>query len=286
MPRKGKSLERLVAGIEKAIGHDKNVEVKSPRRLTDRTTGKLREHDVVLTVNQGHHLFTIAIECRDRARPVGVDQVEGFWAKCQDTKVDQGIIVSSMGFYNTARKKADHLGIRCLDIEEVETFEWLLAPGLHSIKIKLIRNDWSFFPEEEGIVEKENMEIFDKEGNRINQAILTSNAQQQLDKLLPKLPEPTERGELNVKFEGGDLYLRNSNTGKTASVKFAIAKLQYSVSVEIVPFRLIQYRDKDADENITDAAVAQFQFIENTGKIMIVYKEGEGGRVVYVPEEK
>jgi hypothetical protein len=285
MDRKGKSLERLVASIEKAIAHEKNVQVQSPMRLIDRTTGKLREHDVVLTLKEGHHIITIAIECRDRSRPITVNQVEGFWAKCQDTGVDQGIIVSSMGFYNTARKKAKHRGMRCLGIEEVESFDWLLAPGLQSITTKLIRNDWTFFPEEDGIVEKGNMEIIDKEGNRINQAILTSNAQQQLNKLLPKIPDPIESGELNVRFEGGGLHLRNSDTGETTPVKFAIAKLQYSVSVDTIPFKLVHYRDKDSDENITDAAVAQFQFGENTGKVMIVYKEGEGGRVVYVPEK-
>ena len=286
MPRKGKSFEKLVSSIEKALAHEKSVEVESPKRLIDRTTGKLREHDVVLSVKQGHHLLIVAIECRDRSRPITVNQVEGFWAKCQDTGVDQGIIVSSMGFYNTARKKADHLGIRCLDIEEVDSFDWLLTPGFHAIHTNLIRNDWTFFPEEDGIVEKENMEIYDQDGNRINQAILTSNAQQQLKKLLPKPPEPIESGELNVRFEAGGLYLKNSETGKTTPVKFAIAKLQYSVSIEIIPFRLLQYQDKYADENITDAAVAQFQFGENSGKLMIVYKENEDGQVVYLPDKK
>ena len=153
MAKSGKSLERLIASIEKVLGHEKNVKVESPKRLTDRITGKLREHDVVLTVSQGHHLLIIAIECRDRSRPITVNQVEEFWMKCKDTGVDQGILVSSMGFYNTARKKADHYSIRCLDIEEVESFDWLLAPGIHSITTKLIRHHWIFSPEKAGIVE-------------------------------------------------------------------------------------------------------------------------------------
>ena len=214
MPKKGKTLERLVASIERAISHEKNVEVQSPKRLTDRTTGRLREHDVVLTVKEGHHLFTIAIECRDRSRPINVNQVEGFWAKCQDTGIDQGIIVSSMGFYKTARKKAKHLGIRCLGIEEVESFDWLLAQGIETITKNVIRHDWTFFLEQDEIVEEEHVEIFDKEGNKISQAILALNAQKQLDKFLPDIPNPTECAELNVKFEGGGLYLRNSNTGR------------------------------------------------------------------------
>jgi len=286
MSGNGKSLERLVASIEKALGHEKNVKVESPKRLPDRTTGKLREHDVVLTIKQGHHLLMIAIECRDRSRPITVNQVEGFWAKCQDTSINRGIIVSSGGFYNTARKKADHLGIRCLDIEEAESFNWLLATGIHSITRKLIHQNWMFIPEEDGIVEKENMEILDLDGNLISQAILTSNAQQQLNNFLPKPLEPVERDELIVKFQGDGLILRNSETNMTTPAKLVIAKLQYTVTDEVIPFRLMQYKDKDTDEAITDVAIAQLQFGEITGNLMIVYKEDEGGRVMYVPDKK
>lgn len=130
------------------------------------------------------------------------------------------------------------------------------------------------------------MEIIDQGGNLIKKAILTSNAQQQLNKLLPMPRESIESGELKVKFPGDGLFLRNSENGKTTPVKFAIATIQYSVTDEIIPFSLVQYKDKDADENITDAAIAQLNLGENTGKLMIVYKEDKGGQVVYVPEKK
>ena len=286
MSGNGKSLERLVASIEKALGRETNVKVESPKRLPDRTTRKLREHDVVLTIKQGHHLLTIAIECRDRSRPITVNQVEGFWAKCQDTGIDQGIIVSSMGFYNTARKKADHLGIRCLDIEEVESFNWLLAHGIHFITPKLIDQNWMFIPEEDGIVKNENMEILIRDGNPISHAILTSIAQQQLDNVLPKPPKPVERSELILRFSGDSLILRNSETNMTTPAKLVIAKLQYTVTDEVIPFRLMQYKDKDTDEAITDVAIAKLQLGENAGNLMIVYKEDKGGRVMYVPDKK
>ncbi len=129
MANDGRALEQLIACIEKALADTKNILVESPKRVPDRITGKLREHDLVLTVTQQHHSLLIAIECRDRSRPMTVEQVESFFAKCQDTGIHQGILVSTSGFYNTAREKADHLGIRCLDLEEVDQFDWLLAPG-------------------------------------------------------------------------------------------------------------------------------------------------------------
>ena len=152
--KQGEALERLIASLERTLADKQNVTVESPKRLTDKITGKLREHDVILAVNQGHHVFLIAIECRDLSRPITVNQVEGFWKKCQDTGVGQGVIVSAAGFYNTAKTKADHLGIRCLDLEEVESFDWLLAPGINVVTKRLLRTDWTFVPEQDGVVEK------------------------------------------------------------------------------------------------------------------------------------
>jgi predicted helicase len=165
MPENGKTLEKLIASLEKVLANRGDIVIEAPKRMPDRTTGSLREHDVVLTTTHGHHSFTIAIECRDHSRPITVNQVEGFWAKCQDTRIDQGIIVSSAGFYNTARKKAEHLGIRCLDIEEVESFDWLLAPGIRSITKKIVDIDWTFHPETTGIVDSSNFEMLDANGN-------------------------------------------------------------------------------------------------------------------------
>ncbi len=286
MSKNGKSLERLIASLEKALGQNHNVTVAASKRLPDRTTGKLREHDVLLTVTQAHHSVKIAIECRDRSRPITVNQVEGFWAKCQDTGIDQGIIVSSAGFCNTAKKKAEHHGIRCLCIEEVESFNWLLAPGIHSFTKKIIQSNWIFYPERDGVIDKTKIELLDANNNVVSQSVLTANAQQQLNKLLPHPPAPIADGELKVKFEGGGLMLRDLNSGAKVKVSFILATIRYSVTEELIPFRMMQYVDKNREENITDAAVAELSLGEYSGKLMIVYKEDKGGHVVFVPEKK
>lgn len=282
----GKALERLILSIEKTLADNPNVLVESPKRLPDRTTGKLREHDVVLIVTEGHHSFLIAIECRDLSRPITINQVESFWAKCHDTGIGQGIIVSSSGFYNTARTKADHLGVRCLDIEEAESFNWLLAPGIHAITKRLLSNDWTFFPESDGIVEKVNFEVVDKEGNVATMAALTANAQRQLTKMLPEISEPVNEADITLKFPGSDLVLRSQTTGKTVPVKFAIVKIRYSVTRDLIPFSLVQYKDKGKGENLTDAAYADLNMGDHSARLLIIYKEDEGGKVLIVPQGK
>ena len=49
-------------------------------------------------------------------------------------------------------------------------------------------------------------------------------------------------------------------------------------------YRLVQYTDQG--EKITDAAYADLNIGEHAARVLIVYKETEGGRVVLVPQGK
>jgi hypothetical protein len=121
----GKKLERLVATLERTLAGT-SATIESPsRRLLDRDTGRPREHDVLMTWDHGHHQIVTAIECRDRSRPVGVPDVEAFADKCGATGVNTGVIVSATGFRNSARTKAAARSITCMDLAEVECFNWL-----------------------------------------------------------------------------------------------------------------------------------------------------------------
>jgi len=284
MRKSGKPLERLVSAIENVLRNEETVKIESPKRLPDRTTGNLREHDIVLTMLNGHHSTRIAIECRDRSRPVGTPEVEGFWAKCQDTGINQGIIVSPRGFRKSGRKKAEHLGIRCLDLEEAESFNWLLAPGFVSITRKLLAHSWKFIPESDGIVLKENMEVLDPNGNQIDPGILTANAQRLMNDFVAKDHDPVEKQQIRIRVPTNGFVLRNTETGNTTPTNFAMVFLTFSITHELIPFRLSQY--KETDTHITDVAVADFKFGDRTGSLMIVYKPNEGGQIVYVPHPK
>lgn len=137
MPRKGRSLEKLVTHLERVLAPEEGVTVDSPKRLRDKTTGRLREHDVVLTFRAGHHELLTAIECRDRKRRVGSPQIEAFHKKCEHTGVHHPIMVSPRGFTKPALQKAKFLGVRCLALEQAPEFDWLLAPGLRVCKRRL-----------------------------------------------------------------------------------------------------------------------------------------------------
>ncbi len=137
--------------------------------------------------------------------------------------------------------------------------------------------------EKDGVADKTNMEVIDLEGNLLTQEALTSNALSQLTKLLSKPLVPVEKDSITVKFPGDNLIIRNTETGESTPVKYVMATPYYSVVDEFIPFKLIQY--KDADKNITEAAVAEFNTGNITGKFMIVGKSDEEKKVVFVPDK-
>ncbi len=161
---KGKSLEDLVCTIESVLSDNKNTVIESPKYILDKLTGKPREHDVVLTIKESHHEILVAIECKDRARPIGVPDVEGFYQKCVDTNIDQGVLVSTSGFYETAKKKASLLGIKCLMLSEIEDTNWLANDAIATFRTRTVTDISLSFdysdnrPSEESLRESELFE--------------------------------------------------------------------------------------------------------------------------------
>lgn len=285
--KSGRSLEKLVEQLEKILADQGNIFIESPKKLLDKENGEYREHDVVLTIKEHHHQVMIAIECRDRSRPITVNQVEGFWAKCQHTGINQGIIVSSNGFSKTARSKAAKLGIRCLALEEVSSFNWLLPKGITSFQRQIKNTNWTMITE--NIIEEipSNFSLVDDHGNLLTAEILNANVQnyfQQQESSLEELQKELGTHELKIIFPGEGVFILNDTNGKLMPVKSAVAHVEYEVKAEHIPFELYKYVDKSLEVKIVEAAVTKVKFGDaEVGKIFIGYKDGEGIKVKYVP---
>lgn len=279
----GKSLEVLVSSIERALANNDKISVESPKHIPDRITGDSREHDVVITVRGSHHKATIAIECRDRSRKITVNDVESFWSKCQDTGIDQGIIVSPKGFTKTAIQKATHKGIRCLQLSEVSSFNWLLASGITTRTRRILHTAWTFFPDQDLVPPPTAFTILSADGEPVQSESLVAAAYAEFQKI-DEDHCPVGRGEKRIVFTFPGLQLRDNIANKAYPIVKALAVVQYEVIEEFIPFKLVSYSSRQEGELITDAAVADVVLGGIKGKLMIVYKEGEGGHVVLVPE--
>jgi hypothetical protein len=64
LPRQGRALEQLVAGLEKVLGPT-DVVIQSPEYILGPNTGDLREVDVTLRTKVGSSDLLVMIECRD-----------------------------------------------------------------------------------------------------------------------------------------------------------------------------------------------------------------------------
>ncbi|MGI8611531.1 MAG: restriction endonuclease [Sphingomicrobium sp.] len=124
-PRPGIALQNLVAALERVLSQQAGVTIESPRRLRDKDTGQLREHDVCITRRHAHHTILTGIEVKDTGRKAGVPEVEAFAKKCEKTGVHHRVLVSASGFTKTARTKAAALDIVCMELSEVDSFDWM-----------------------------------------------------------------------------------------------------------------------------------------------------------------
>ena len=148
--RSSRSLEKLVAQLNRQLVESGSVLIESPKHLRDNSTGRLRRHDVVLTITSGYQTFLVAIECRERNRPVGLSQLAAFARKCSATSINKSAIVSSCGFTKTALCRAEALGIHCLSLDQVKSFPWVhRETNLCQIRTNYTRIDFAIIPEKD-----------------------------------------------------------------------------------------------------------------------------------------
>lgn len=279
--KKGINLERLVYILEKLLGDKKSISVTPNAKLKDRTNGRLRQHDVLLTIKERHHEVKVAIECRDRSRPITINQVQEFDAKCKNTGVHQGVIVSSNGFYNSARESAKHLGIRCLELSQAESFNWLLTAGMPFYRRKLKHCNWSIYLYDNKKKPK-NFVLVSENGTEITMKVLNSNITKKLEG--DSLPIE-EAGPHCIKFlfKGDGIFLLDKDTGEKLPVKHFIAKAAFAIVSEFLPFTLYKYLDIDSDKKITDAAFVPIELGSLKGHFMFTMGE-DGGMLSFVEE--
>jgi hypothetical protein len=269
----GKALQRLIRSIESALAAgDSSIRVEVGKRFLDKKIEKLREHDVVLTVTHKHHETVIALECRDRSRPVGVDAIEAFQTKCRDTGIHSGIIVSGKGFCKTALKKAAHYNIRCLSLDEAENFNWCATPGINTYNRRL-DHIHLFVVFSKGIdVKRETLRIED--GTPLNMDIVNRWGVNALNSYHP-IPMPGP-GQHRMTVRDGYPKLYSVHEGKRVRATEVVLTLDYTVSVEFSPFSFRTYMDVGKSKQVTQAAVGKVMLSKDESADMVLAANEKG----------
>jgi hypothetical protein len=273
--KQGRSLEILVEKLERLLANDAGVYIESPKKIRDTQTQQLREHDVVLIYNQSHHELVVAIECKDRSRPVGVPDIEAFHSKCYHTNINQGIIVSSSGFAKTALLKASKMGIKCLELKEIETASFLLPGAIVVVHSKrFITAKYTPMVDSNTMLRVvDDYDILDSEGVLITNEILIDNIRTIEDKLpLGTLGE--ERTE-SVFLNAENYRVKTHNRKLEHDICGILIDIKYVHEVSESSFTSRTYNVPNQDAPIAEIATAPMK-IDGEEKEFTIVRTNEG----------
>jgi hypothetical protein len=269
MSKDGKSLEKLVAIIERALAIPNNIRVESPKLMRDRVTGRLREHDVVITIDTHHEETYLAIECRDRSRPVGVPDIEAFRKKCDNTGIHKRIIVSPRGFRKTALAHATMEDIRCLTIENAEQFDWIKATGFVLIEHEIHHTDWQFIIDKDETHDLGNIELFDIANTLLTKENLIPVATRELAVYVQNNNDEVDQKNVRINFSAKGIKAVDRTSKNEYKVIECYCIITYSLRKKIIPFQFQTYGVDKNGRSITNAAIAEIKGANIDGHFVI-----------------
>lgn len=276
--RPGIAFQNFVAQLERVFGHSDSRKVESPKRLRDRDTGRLREHDVVITWQHDHHVILTAIECRDYTRPVGVPDVEAFKLKCERTGIHHAVMVSASGFATTARTKAAAHDIVCMELSEADRFDWMTMDAIRVQTPHIVK--WSLVIALDNPQDFTGAEpVYSEDGRLLSADVMAKNVHAQLA-LLHDNVEEGEIRRVTFRFNNPKFYALGRD-GRRHPVQHVDANVEYTVSVKHQPISLHSYGSADKSYGV---ASADFGVGSVQGKLMFI-KSDDGINVVFAPEE-
>jgi len=136
-----RDFERLVASIEETLA-PKGAVVKSPDRIRDLVTGRLREVDASIRFDVGSTPILITIECRKRKGIQDDTWIEQLATKRAKIGAAKTIAVSATGFSDSASKTAQLHGIELRRLED-RIGEEIVQKFLSGFRFSLIVTDYT-----------------------------------------------------------------------------------------------------------------------------------------------
>lgn len=168
--------------------------------------------------------------------------------KCKDTGINRGVIVSSKGFYKTARTKAAHLGIECLQFDRVDSFDWLVPSGMQFCETRIDDTHCTAIPDGALAKKPANFTIRGPEGTEVTNEILLQNVKKAVDKITEGqfLPEGAHKAQFSIQAPG--FTIEDLDTGDVHPMKHFNLTTSLVVNHTEVPFTRIVYRQDESTD--------------------------------------
>lgn len=272
MARKGKDLELLVESLEKALGGNKGFKITSPDKLPDKTdkNGGTREVDVLARGFIGTCPVTIIFECRDRDGNEDKTWIEQIATKRDDVGANVAVAVSSSGFSEGAKDKAEYHNVQLRTIDEggFEDFStWFGSPFM-----KVSYSHWELFSIGLLFNTVEEIEQFKKycEANKetytnvklkniknggiwtLKQIFDVQQLPDAYDKIAPDKPPIVV--DVLVHLDG---WLQVDGTTEVIKPACVFYQAKANITTSMVPFKFQQYKGNDS--SLADIATAEIR---------------------------
>lgn len=296
MSRKGRELELLIHQIEKC-NLPEDVDIQSPGFLKDKTTGKKREVDILITNKVGTSTIQIIIECRDRKSVQDSTWIEQLSTKAQHLGVNKVIAVSSSTFSQEAIIKANACNIETRTIGEISydlIKSWWSVESMDMLSVTSIIHKTIIGTENDELVRDfiKGKSLKDKFINRTKDDLIFSIedvfqsgfTNHKLGTLLSPL-NPRRRETIQFNYvDENDRFTLNI-TGKILH----ILKITFDVELMLVPTKIPissikEYKSDDnsishfIEYNTNDSEIGAFQFIRNTDGSMSIHIKPKGDK--------
>jgi hypothetical protein len=263
-----------VARLERILTEQEGVTVEVSKRLFDRETQEPREHDVVITRRDAHHVIVTALECKDWARPVDAPVIDAFVTKCEATGVHERIIVSASGFTKGARSKAQTRNIVCMELSDAASLDWMANNIIIHVGRTLEHTHADVFFVDD-VAPPLPFTVFTAGGDEMTPQHFDGMG---LEALQTQFPNDSGNGLRRVLVKTPGWYALGSDGNR-----YPIANIGLELTVRFGRttgrFDLHTYKGPNAEYGIasTDVRVGPF-----SGKIVMI-QDGDGTRVVWSP---
>lgn len=265
--RKGIAFQNFVAQVERAFSSRDNVQIESPKFISDVDSESRREFDIFITSKfGGYHELTTAIEVREHSEPLSTPDIEAFSNKCDRNGIGRKVMVSPRGANPAAEKLAAKQGVTIMTLAQAEAFDWLAIDFFTEFRRTF--RDASFHVEmPEGVpVPSGNWELLDETGSIVTADGLAAAVR---DAVPPDAIDDLRVTPKLVLATFANKFVLRTSTGAVLPVAKVVGKTSYTTSVTAIPLTLHTYTGSGAGAGVDlSFATGDVRFGPASGKIM------------------
>jgi hypothetical protein len=126
---KWKKFEKIIADIQRQL--TPNATVIHNYKIAGKR-GRKRQIDVYIEQKFGFVSVVTIVECKNRKRPITIDEIEAFPIKMKDVNANAGIVISTSGFSDGVADFAKEYNFKLMEYRKADETDWNELLGEHT----------------------------------------------------------------------------------------------------------------------------------------------------------